>query len=186
METLTYSDLWQVVPLEARARACTAFWRADDELSQQIRPAVLAKLAVSMNFREKFLKAQPDAKKGGLLLSRLNQPAFRAFHGDLVRVLLLTEHSKLIEQFLDVQEIPRRGCFLEGETPPSSESFRKGIQSIRASFGDWNTALYLAFILAQGEDEFWASLPTALAAEGLKVRDVLAMAEPPPARPAAT
>ena len=41
---MTYGELWQALPAEARARACVAFWRADDELSQVARPAALSTL----------------------------------------------------------------------------------------------------------------------------------------------
>jgi hypothetical protein len=170
MDPLTYTELWQGLAPDVRARACVAFWRADDELSQLARPTVLSALAKAMNFREKFMKMQTDAKKGDLLMRRASLPDFRRFHGDLLRVLLLTEHSKVIEQFLDVQGIPRQGCFLEGDEPPSVKSLRKGIKAIRAAWGDWSTCFYLGFLLAQGEADYWAALPDAIAAEGLDIR----------------
>lgn len=181
MDTLTYSELWSVLPPPARARACLAFWQAPD-IAEQARATVLTALAGSLRFREKFLKTQSPAKKADWLLNRINQPEFRRFQGDLLTVLLLADHGPLIEQFLDVQKIPHQGSFLDGGTPPTAASLCKGIRAIRKTWGDWNTALYLGFIQTQGDDEFWAALPEALTKEGFGIRQAL---EQPPPTPAA-
>lgn len=172
MDTLTNSDLWGVLPAEVRVRACQSFWRSP-YISEQVRANVLSGLAKSLHFREKSLKALPDAQKANWLLRQSSQPDFRRFHGDLVGALLLTEHAKMIEQFLDVQGVPHRGCFLEGDTVPSADSLCKGIRAIRQAWGDWSTCLYLGFTLAQGEDTHWAALPAAIATEGLNIRQTL-------------
>lgn len=173
MDTLSHSQLWAVLGPEARAEACAALWSADDALTQQVRVFVLATLATSLRFREKFLKAQPDAKKTSLLLARMHQPDLRPFQGDLLRTYLLSRHGKMIEQFLDVQGIPHEGGVLDEAEPPTVKSLRKGIKAIRAACGDRSVSLYLAFILADGGDELWAALPEAIAAEELDVHKAL-------------
>ncbi len=173
METLSHDELWAALTPEERAGACTALWRARDEVTQQSRSIMLATLAASLRFREKFLKAQPDEKKTELLLHRLKQPDFRRFHGDLLRVFLLGLHGKMIEQFLDVQGIPHEGGILTSEDAPTAKSFRKGIRAIRESSGDRMASLYLGFILAEGDDGYWAALPAAVAEEGLNIREAI-------------
>lgn len=178
MDTLTYSELWVSIPAEARLRACLAFWQSA-EVSERARADVLPMLAKSLRFREKFLKTQSAAKRAEWLLRQSSHPDFRRFHGELLGALLVTEHANMIEEFLDVQGIPRRGCFLEGETTPSAESLCKGIRAIRKTCGDWSTSLYLGFTLAQGEDPQWAALPAAIATEGLDIRQTLLAPIPP-------
>ena len=174
---LTYTDVWRSLTPAERGRACGAFLSSTDELSKQVRPAVLTALAGALRFREKFLKTQPDAKKAEWLASRSNHPDLRRHHDSLLRAWLLTEQGGMIEHFLEVQGIPHAGCMLDGEPPPpSAESLQKGIAAIREKSGDRCCALYLAFLLAEGDTGFWGALPAAVEAAGLRLQEAMAVA----------
>ncbi|MBM4154562.1 MAG: hypothetical protein FJ221_05980 [Lentisphaerae bacterium] len=85
----------------------------------------------------------------------------------------------MIERFLDVQGIPHTGCMLEGEpAAPDAGSLAKGIAAIREQWGDRNSAIYLAFLLAEGVTEPWTALPAALEASGLRPAEALSAAPP--------
>lgn len=177
---LTYLEIWRSLTAAERARACAAFLGASDEISRQVRPAVLLALATAMHFREKFLKQQPAAKQAEWLAARAVGPAFRAHHDGFLRAWLLQEHAAMIERFLDVQGIPHSGCMLEGDPADlGADSLAKGIAAIREQWGDRRSAIYLAFLLAEGAPEPWTALPAALDASGLRPAE--ALAAPPPA-----
>jgi hypothetical protein len=176
---LTYLEIWRSLTAAERAQACAAFLSATDEMSRQVRPAVLLALAKALRFREKFLKTQPVAKQAEWLAARAGGPAFRAHHDGFLRAWLVQEHAAMIERFLDVQGIPHTGCMLEGEpATPDADSLAKGIAAIREPWGDRCSALYLAFLLAEGAAEPWTALPAALEASGLRLAEALAVAPP--------
>mgnify|MGYP000936444249 CR=1 FL=1 len=174
---LTYLEIWRSLTAAERTQACAAFLRANDEMSRQVRPAALLALATALHFREKFLRTQPAAKQAEWLAARAGGPAFRTYHDGVLRSWLVQDHAAMIERFLDVQGIPHTGCMLEGEpAAPDAGSLIKGIAAIREQWGDRCSALYLAFLLAEGATEPWAALPAALEASGLRPAEALAAA----------
>ncbi len=176
---LTYLEIWRSLTAAERTQACAAFLNASDEMSRQVRPAVLLALAKALRFREKFLKTQPAAKQAEWLSARAGAPDFRAYHDGFLRAWLVQDHAAMIERFLDVQGIPHAGCMLEGEPAAlGADSLTKGIAAIREQWGDRCSALYLAFLLAEGAPEPWTALPAALESSGLRLAEALAAAPP--------
>ena len=173
---LSYLDLWRSLTAAERVQACAAFLQAEDEITRQVRPAVRTALAGALRFREKFLKTQPAAKQAEWLAARAGGPDFRVYLDGFLRAWLVRDHAAMIERFLEVQGLPHTGCMLDGDPPaPDAASLEKGIAAIRQQWGDRPSALYLAFILAEGAAEPWTALPAALEAAGLRPAEVLAL-----------
>jgi hypothetical protein len=128
---------------------------------------ITMELAKLMRFRPMQLLKQKPEVLASWLSSRVQTPGFRTHLRGLLMAWLVGPRKRVLETFLDAMSVPHTDGFLAEEaTPPSAESFAKGVRTLRQEHGDRVAAIYLGFLLSDAGDAFWAALPAGLASEG--------------------
>ena len=166
MSDLSVKRLWDALTPEEKLEACQTVW-ASKNVPGNIASEITAELARLMRFRPMQLLKQPPDVLGRWLFSRVQNPGFRAHLRGLLMAWLVGPRKKVLETFLNAMAVPHTDGFLSEEaTPPTTETFAKGVRSLRQEHGDRVAAIYLGFLLSDSGDGFWAALPAALASEG--------------------
>lgn len=169
--SITLDGIWEALTPEERMQAARCVCESKDRESAYL----MEDLAGLMRFRPKYVMSQPVETRAKWLYERINMPDLRFYRDLLVRSWLLKHRTGMIEQFLDSQSIPRKGCFIvEGTPPPSKDSLQKGIEAIRGNFGDRDCAIYLGYLLVNSSgDDLWGALPHAIAESGFDLISAL-------------
>ena len=166
MSDLPMKQLWEALTPEEKLEACQTVWTSKN-VPGSIVSEITMELAKLMRFRPMQLLKQPPEILARWLSSRVQTPGFRTHLRGLLMAWLVGPRKKVLETFLDAMAVPHTDGFLAEEaTPPSSETFAKGVRSLRQEHGDRVAAIYLGFLLSDAGDAFWAALPAALASEG--------------------
>ena len=173
MNELSVKRLWDTLTPEEKLEACQTVWTSKN-VPGGIASEITAELARLMRFRPMQLLKQPPEVLARWLSSRVQNPGFRPHLRGLVMAWLVGPRRKVLETFLDAMAVPHADGFLADEaTPPSTETFAKGVRSLRQEHGDRVTAIYLGFLLSDSGDAFWAALPAALGGEGFDPASVV-------------
>lgn len=166
MSELSMKRLWEALTPEEKLEACQTVWTSKN-VPGGIASEITVELARLMRFRPMQLLKQPPEILARWLASRVQNPGFRPHLRGLIMAWLVGPRKKVLETFLDAMAVPHTDGFLAEEaTPPTSESFAKGVRTLRQEHGDRVAAIYLGFLLSDTGDAFWAALPAALASEG--------------------
>ena len=166
MSELSMKRLWEALTPEEKLEACQTVWTSKN-MPGSIVSEITMELAKLMRFRPMQLLKQPPEILARWLSSRVQTPGFRTHLRGLLMAWLVGPRKKVLETFLDSMAVPHTDGFLAEEAkPPSSESFAKGVRTLRQEHGDRVAAIYLGFLLSDAGDAFWAALPTAMASEG--------------------
>lgn len=173
MNELSVKSLWDALTPEEKLEACQTVWTSKN-VPGGIASEITAELSRLMRFRPMQLLKQPPEVLARWLSSRVQNAGFRPHLKGLVMAWLVGPRRKVLETFLDAMAVPHTDGFLADEaTPPSTETFAKGVRSLRQEHGDRVTAIYLGFLLSDSGDAFWAALPAALAGEGFDPASVV-------------
>ena len=143
------------MPTERRRQAGEAFWRSENDESEQAE--VINLIAQRLKFRTKSVVVLPIAKKTQYLLSLLSLPEMVAAR--LLVAYHITHQRTLMGAFLDALGVAHNDGMIaeETEVAPGADKIRAAVQTIAASFPADDVALYLSTLYWQNPDT-WGPL----------------------------
>jgi hypothetical protein len=149
------SILFKQMPTERRRQAADAFWRSENDASEQAE--VINLIAQRLKFRTKSVVVLPVAKKTQYLLSLLSLPEMVSAR--LLVAYHITHQRPLMAAFLDALGVAHNDGMIaeETEVAPTADKIRAAVQSIAGSFQAEDVALYLSTLYWQNP-EIWAVL----------------------------
>lgn len=149
------SLLFKQMSTERRRQAADAFWRSENDASEQAE--VINLIAQRLKFRTKSVVVLPVAKKTQYLLSLLSLPEMVSAR--LLVAYHITHQRALMGAFLDALGVAHNDGMIaeETEVAPGADKIRAAVQSIAGSFQAEDVALYLSTLYWQNP-ETWGPL----------------------------
>lgn len=177
---LSADQIWNAMSPSERLRGCELFW---SHAGEKERARAIIVLAEELRFREKTLLGMGEASRGAHLDKRINHGRLREHRSSVIRSWLIGAQREMLTAFVNQLGVPHKDGLIEGEHPaPPVEAFQRGIEAL-SPYSPRVAAIYLGFLVIFGDDELWAPLAPALAAEKWDLQAMLRGEYPEPTRP---
>lgn len=161
--TLSLTALWRLLTPEEQVEAAASFWRSKSPLKKRVAPHVVSALAAALSFRDKFLVGKPLEWRAVELTKRLGYPPLDSYIDDVVREFLIEHRRDMIRAVLDGEGTPHdQGWIKEGVSPPSCETFIRGLEAARGKYHDRDLVLYYGIQVLAGTGDHWGALRDAI------------------------
>ncbi len=158
IEGLSNDDIFAALDPKEVEAGCRFLLEADYEGGKRDRASALKFAAELKRFRHEYLARRPVAKNLPLLVQATQQSGAHKLRADVVKAWLIGSHRPLLSAFLQACDIPEKEGFVDGNPlPPERETFRRAIDRISGVFEQRVVAIYLRYLLING-DEFWVNL----------------------------